>query len=245
MGDKGKKNEVLTRSVRDGIQASLEYAEAEHKRELFRRRLEVARSGLQAYNHGAIKEAVRAFNIYLDIIETWKKAPLGKVTPSHFNIKTDIPELLLISGVYWSMAKIYDRINTPEGQKEFHRYLNQFIIFSKGMPYQALSSETMRKYIKQNVSIHKPELKAAYKQIAVSNCFVATGLVDCVGDQTVERLRFFRDSKLTKLGVGRKFISIYYKLGPAWSNRVDLWPQIFRKALAKVLDAGAWILSLM
>lgn len=222
--------------VRTKIQASIDLAQEEHRRELLRRRIELARHGVRSYQLRRLGEAVRAFHTYLRILEDWKGVPEGGLNPSVFDIKKDVPELLLISGVYWDLLKLYDRTRSPSKQKEFFHYLEKYIVFSKGMPFQPLAAETLRKYISNEKPVHREDFKNAYKMLTGSSCFVATSLMDVSQEGTLPRLREFRDRVLQRSRSGRKFIAWYYSNGPEIASRVDRLPARVRSILGGTLD---------
>lgn len=231
----GDKKESLTEKLRSSIQASIDQSQLEHKRELFRRRLDLARAGLVKYDQHRITEAVRSFLTYLHILETIKKVPEGGLTPSCFDLKQDSQELLLISGIYWDLSKVFDRTTSPENIKDFRVYLQKFIIFSKGMPFQTLASETLRKYIRNEKPVHKAEFKEAYKAIGGSNCFVATSLVDHLDLEDFHQLRRFRDGALSRSSVGRFSIKLYQLGGPYAARALDHAPELCRILVAAVV----------
>lgn len=225
--------------LRKSIQASIDHAEAERKRELWLKRLELARSGVMAYHRKQIPEAVKAFQQYLRILEDGKGIGEGALNPSQFDRKTDLHELLLINGIYWDLAKLFDRTQSPERQREFRTYLQKFILFSKGMPFEMVAAETLRKYISNEKPVHKQVFKDAYKQLVGSNCFVATALLDVTQEQTQPELRRFRDQVLARTQAGRLFIRAYYAIGPQLAAATEKFPQPARKILGRALDSVA------
>jgi hypothetical protein len=225
--------------VRTRIQASIEEAQEAQRRELFRRRLELARNGVKNYQLKRVTEAVRAFHSYIGILEDWKGTPEGGLTPSHFDVKNDLPELLLISGVYWDLAKLYDRTKSVHRKKEFMHYLGKYILFSKGLPYEAVASETLRKYIATEKPVHMDEFKNAYKVLSGSKCFIATSLIDLTEEATIGRLREFRDRRLRPSSAGRVFIAAYERVSPAFAFLLDRAPAGVRRAAAAALDGTA------
>ena len=112
-------------ALRDRIQAQIDQAAEAHRRELFRHRIELARGGVRSYALRRIPEAVRAFSTYIQILEDWKKVPEGGLTPALFDPKDDAAELLLISGVYWDLVKLYDRTKSAERYAEFMGYIEK------------------------------------------------------------------------------------------------------------------------
>jgi len=225
-----------SRKMRDQIDAAIEKARKEHRRDLFRKRIDLARQGVRLYQSRKLPDAVRAFHTYISILEDWKSVPEGGLHPGLFDVKTDLPELLLISGVYWDLAKLYDRTKSSGKQVEFRLYLEKFVVFTKGMPFQALAAETVRKYISIQNPVHRSDFKAAYKQIALTNCFVATALFDVCDAETVDRLRAFREVRLREKPFGRVLIALYERIGPVAADFSELWPQPLRVTAGRCLD---------
>ena len=234
-----------SRKMRDQIEASIEKARAQHRRELFRKRIDLARQGVRLYQNRKLPDAVRAFHTYIGILEDWKSVPPGGLHPGLFDVKNDLPELLLISGVFWDLAKLYDRTKSPEKQREFHEYLEKFVIFTRGMPFQALAAETMRKYISIQNPVHRGAFKSAYKQIALTQCFVATALFDVSEPETVDTLRSFRERILRPRRLGRVFIRFYEAWSPGLAIQSDAWPHAVRRIAGRTLDGIARTLDLL
>jgi len=234
--DKKPEKRAITRARRHA-EMQMEYNEKAHRLAMLRRRIELAQSGVRAFENKKITDAVKAFHSYIRILEDWKGVPEGKLTPSHFDVKADVAELLLISGVYWDLAKLYDRTKSVDKQREFMHYLEKYILFARGMPFQHVCMETMRKYISNEKPVHKPEFKNAFKMLGgKSSCFVATSLMDVCDPATLPRLRRFRDERLTSSRGGRAFIDWYYENGPALALAADRAPQWFRAVLGRTLD---------
>lgn len=223
-------------AIRSRIEAQIEQAERRRKQDMLRRRLEIAGRGVKQYELGKITEAVKQFETYIRILEEWKGAPEGGLTPEHFDKKTEVAELLLISGIYWDLAKVYDHTKSPEKVQLFRHYLNKHVLFTRGYPYQALASETLRKYLSARRCKHTADFKAAYKAVAISQCFVVTSLVDLIEDDTLDLLRQYRDEILIQSNAGRGFIRIYYALGPTAAWIMDRQPRFVRVWSARRLD---------
>lgn len=235
------RDEGLSRTRRK-VQQAVEQAEAEYRRQMLIKRIELASSGLKAFATGKHAEAVKNFKTYLHILEDWKGVGPGGLTPGLFDVQKDAAELLLMSGVYWDLVKLYDRTKSAEKQAEFLGYLEKYILFSKGMPFQALCAETLRKYLATEKPRHRDDFKNAYKMIAVHKCFVATALFDVTDPETIEFLRLFRDEKLSHSPVGRKFIDLYYRHGPRLAELTNRAPRPVRAALGRSLDLMApWL----
>jgi hypothetical protein len=235
---KPKERRATTRARRHA-ELQTEYNEKMHRLAMLRRRIELAQTGVRCYEIGKISEAVRNFHSYLRILEDWKQVGEGKLMPSHFDKKEDVAELLLISGVYWDLTKLYDRTAGERKRGEFQHYLQKYILFSKDMPFEHVCLETLRKYLNNNKARHKAEFKNAYKVMGGSNCFVATALLDVCAEETLPRLREFRDLRLAHSRSGRAFIAWYYRNGPKLATLTDYAPEWLRVAMGKAIDGLA------
>jgi hypothetical protein len=221
----------------------MQRAEVEHRIAMLRRRIDLAQAGVKAYEGHKIAEAVKNFHTYLRILEDWKGVADGGLLPSHFDKKADVAELLLISGVYWDLAKLYDRTSSPDKVKDFHRYMEKYIMFAKGMPFQAVCGETLRKYIAANKPIHMNEFKRAYKMLGKPQCFIATSLLEVSDSQTLPTLRAWRDQSLRKSKIGRGSIALYYRFSPRLAKRLDGAPTWVRRVVALGLDQVARLIA--
>jgi hypothetical protein len=234
--------EGLSRA-RKRVQEAIEKAEAEQKLRLQIARIDLAKQGIGAYQQRKNSEAARKLAAYLRILEGWKGVEEGALAPSLFDPQKDAAELLLISGVYWIMVQIFDRHNGGKPRKEFLHYLEKYVIFAKGMSYQRLCAETLRKYISMGKCQHKSELKNAHKIIGVTKCFIATSLVDVTDLETLPRLREFRDEVLKRKTLGRQFVAWYYRNGPLLAERVERLPHWLRRIMGTSLDIIAKAVS--
>jgi hypothetical protein len=214
-------------------------AEEAKKLELQRKRIELAGKGVDAYSDKHLADAAQSFRGYIKVLEDLKGVPSGGLSPAHFDQKTDIPEMMLISGVYWDLVKLFDRTRSQEKYSEFKGYLSKYIQFTKGMGYQTMASETMRKYIQARRPVHMKDFKDAYKVIQVSKCFIATELVDYTHIDTIPALRDFRDKVLKKNRAGRDFVAWYYRKGPEIAARVSRQREAVKILMGKGLDLVA------
>lgn len=237
-------DDVVTRAKRK-VQRQIEDQERDRKNKLLKRRIEIAVTGVKAQEAGKTMEAMGHYMNYLHLLEDWKGVKSGGLTPTHFDKSKDLYELLLISGMFWDLAKIFDRMKSPDKKKQFLHYLEKYVQFSKGMPFQPLCKETLRKYVQNDKGIHHLEFKNAYKQLggSDSNCFIATALMEEVQPQTIPSLRSYRDKYLLKTARGRAFIAIYYRLGPPLAVVIERLPHSIRVQLAKVIDAIAGLVK--
>ena len=222
--------------LRSTIEKKIEQAKEERKRDMFRKRIDIARLGVADYENKKFVEATKSFHAYIQILEEWKKVPPGGLNPSLFDKKLDLPELLLITGVFWDLVKLYDRTKGERAYKDFKLYLSKYVLFVKGMPFEGLCLETMRKYIQLDKPMHRADFKDAYKKMGGTNCFIAGALLDETDVETIPALRRFRDEHLARRLSGRVFIRTYYRVGPVCAWIVERFPKSGRIALGLALD---------
>ncbi|MBT3979957.1 MAG: hypothetical protein HOE90_01315 [Bacteriovoracaceae bacterium] len=201
-------------------------APAEEKPQLARKKLEdlnkkyqtritVARQGQEAYSTQDYVNAITYYNQYLKIIAEVKGADMATLRPKHFE-KRDTSEMLLISHIYWDLAKIYDL--TPHLKTELRRVLDQFSTFTINQPYQIVNSEMLRKFIKKGRMVNDKIFQESYKKIQVSSkkCFIATYAFGCDAP-TTNRLRLFK-SFVMRRPMGFVLVDHYYRISPHLIN---------------------------
>ena len=177
----------------------------------FGTRITIARQGREAFLVKDYVNALTKYNEYLGILAESKEIQdIYNLSPAMFDTKTQVTELLLISHIYWEIARINEM--TPKLQVNFHKALAQFVRFTTNQPYQVLNAEMLRKYIKKNIKSSKQigSLNEAYSQIYVQSkkCYIATM---CYGEEhpVTNQLRVFK-SHLIKWPLGLELIRIYY-----------------------------------
>lgn len=176
-------------------------------------RITIARQGREAFLQKDYITASRKYSEYLGVLAESKDVEdIFKLTPTMFDQKSQVTELLLISHIYWEVARMNEK--TPKLQKTFFKALFQFVKFTINQPYQVLNSEMLRKYIKKNKQV-TPQLNLlndALAQIHVQSkkCFIAT---ECFGfEHPITRdLRFFK-LDLLKWPLGIKTVELYYRV---------------------------------
>lgn len=232
MADEG--SSPVGKQIQQRIKAAMDLAQEQQKRDMFKRRLEVAKKGIMSLEEGKALEAVYHFRTYLRIVEDGKGVADHGLSPQHFNKETDLQEMLLITGVYWDLAKIYDRSNGPEADKDFRIFLNKFVVFSQGMPYQPVSAETLRKTVSYSRVKHRKEFRAAYVQLTGNKCFVSGALIDLIPENEISRLRALR-TDLLQTGSGRLFVASYNRVGPWMARGILHAPDWFRALCARLV----------
>jgi hypothetical protein len=176
-------------------------------------RITIARQGREYFSQKDYVNAAKKYNEYLGILAELNEVDdIYKLSPPMFDQKAQVTEMLLISHIYWELARIHEM--TPKLQVAYNKCVTQFIKFTANQPYQVLNAEMLRKYIKKNkrVTPQVGVLNQAYQQIFVQSkkCYVSTL---CFGQDGFETL-ILRDFKtlLLKMPMGQSMVSIYYRL---------------------------------
>lgn len=177
----------------------------------YNQRITIAKQGREFFAQKDYVNAAKRYNEYLAILSELNEVEdIYHLTPSMFDEKTQVTEMLLISHVYWDLSRVNEM--TPKLQVAYNKCMKQFVRFTANQPYQVLNAEMLRKYIKKNK--HKtPQLGVlnhTYSEIFVQSkkCYIATM---CFGPNAIETntLRHFK-LKLLQLPFGEKLVSLYY-----------------------------------
>jgi hypothetical protein len=196
-------------------------------------RITIMRQGREAFLAKDYVNATKKYLEYLAILAESKDLDdVFKLSPTMFDKSTQVTELLVISHVYWELARIYEM--TPKLQNNFNKALNQFIKFSVNQPYQVFNSEMLRKYIKKNKnkSIQIGQLNNALSQILIQSrkCFIATEIFG-ESHKTTNQLRLFK-LELLAWPFGEQLVNIYYRLSTNLLDYKDSYfVQLFFSAL--------------
>lgn len=180
---------------------------------------------------GEVSKAVEHYLTYLKALSMYFGIEESKLSPKLFDPK-NIAEQLLISQVYWDLAKAYDR--NPKTIKEANRCLNQFVKFSVGFKYQRVNADTVRKYLRKNQCRNPEIFRETYERIRVTSkaCYIAT---HCYGEDNYRLtiLRDFRDD-IEKTVTGKLLVETYYTFSPKFIAIISKFPQIDRRFQAFV-----------
>lgn len=217
--------------------------EALNKR--YQSRISVAKQGKIAFQNNDFMNAIKFYNMYFKIISDVKEVSDKKINPGLFNKETELSEMMLISHIYWDLAKIYDR--TDNLQNEFRRCLSQFAKFTTGHAYQVVNAEMLRRHIRSGRMIHKNDFVETHKKIYVQSkkCYVAT---HCFGYEH-ENTHSIRKIKpyLLQSHMGYVFTDLYYKYSPSLVRYLQNNPRVdfvFTRLIAKpVLTLFSKIIS--
>lgn len=237
-----KKERPSRTILRSRIEKQLRRQQEEQRKELLRKRVEIAKEGVKLGLEGKPIESVKKYQQYILILEMWKKCGREGLKIDLFDRTKDLYEIVLLSGIYWDMARLYDKAKSADQLAELKLCLNKYVNFSKGMPFQPLSAEALRRYLGSGRCKHRTEFKSAYVSLTGERCFIATSLLDVTSPTTVVRLRNFRDGTLRHSRLGRSFIRFYYRHSRKLIPALDRLPESVRKTAGFFLDQFArWI----
>lgn len=197
----------------DKKKAAEEESRSQYVLQAYKNRLRFVKEGHIYAARNDFTNAASSYHNYLESIALFYGVTQDKLHPSIFKRGTeDIPEQMLMSLVYWEMAKIFDRNPKMAGRLKFT--LDQFVKFSTGNKFQFLNAENMRKYIHKGACVHVKLFDENYKRIQINSkkCFVATFTL---GEGHVDLLTFyqFRD-KILPYRLGQSFVNFYYQFSP-------------------------------
>lgn len=187
-----------------------EERQKEHQAEIFRSRLKYLKQAQALYREEKVSQAIDNYYKYLAVLANNNDTTEDKLSPTMFDPDKDVSELLLISHVYWDLAKAFDR--SPHHQRECLRCLDQFVKFSIGFKYQHVNAQIIRKFNNKKQAHNYKAFEQAYTKIHVSSkkCYIATALYGN-DHQITKDLRQFK-LKIHHHPVGFKFVELYYRL---------------------------------
>lgn len=201
----------------------------------YRDRLKILRKGQEFYQQDDIPKAVDYYTQYLMALAQFHKVEEPKLSPKFFDKEKELAELLLISHVYWDLAKAYDR--SPNLHNESVRCLDQFVKFTTGYKYQYVNARMLRNYIRKRMAHNSKAFKQAYERIQVESkgCFIASDIYGFQHANTKE----LRDIKLriVQTNSGRKLAEFYYQtICPIYFNLFELSPSAHHYMIKKPLS---------
>jgi hypothetical protein len=229
----------LSIRARRKYKAQIEQAARENHIAKFNQRMELAKAGVDACKRKDFKVALQYHHAYLEVLE---KAKGGDLTPKSFDPKHDAAEMLMLTGVYWDLAKIYDKLGGKNNPK-LKLMLAKFVLFSKGMNYQRLSQEMLRKFLTNGGPNNRALFKEAFVKLGGGRCFIATAVEEHCEVGTILVLKRFRDEVLLKNSFGRVFVRIYYGIGPIIAIRLIRSSEKRQKRVADLLGRVASAVS--
>jgi hypothetical protein len=198
----------------------------------FEHRITVARFGKESMDAGNYANALLKYNEYFRIMADVKQVKDAySLTPKNFDPKKDLSEMLMMSHLYFEMARIYDA--SPRFTEEAKKCVDQFVLFSVDQPYQVINSELARKSLRKRSFKNPKFFRDAYEQIFVKSkrCYIVTF---CYGEThpITNQYRQLKDL-LLDYKLGRELVRIYYSYS---SHAVENWKRnFFMKIFAKII----------
>lgn len=180
-------------------------------RHKYENRITIARYGKESLDAGDYGNALKKFMDYLHIMAEIKEVKDAyELRTNHFDSKKEITEMLMISHIFFEMARLYDAV--PKFQSDVVKCLEQFVHFTANQPYQVVNSEMVRKYLKKSNFKNPDTFRNAYQQIYVQSkkCYIVTF---CYGnDHWITReCREFKDW-LLQYSWGQQVVRHYYRI---------------------------------
>jgi hypothetical protein len=198
----------------------------------FEHRITVARFGKESMDAGNYANALLKYNEYFRIMADVKQVKDAySLTPKNFDPKKDLSEMLMMSHLYFEMARIYDA--SPRFTEEAKKCVDQFVLFSIDQPYQVINSELARKSLRKRSFKNPKFFRDAYEQIFVKSkrCYIVTF---CYGDThpITNQYRQLKDL-LLEYKAGQELVRIYYSHS---SRAVENWKgNFFMQVFAKII----------
>ncbi len=228
-------DQSLSVRARKKVKAQMETAERERTAKMSKRRIELVRAGALFFRQGKYRESIQSYYGYIDILEKSRNVARDSLKPKDFDPKKDVAELLLLTGVYWDLCLIHDR-----GGKKTHEklkfFLERFVAFSRGMPFQHVSAELIRKLLVNGNPRNRKDFKDSHIKLGGGKCFLATAVEEHLDPVTLPALRRYRDEVLLVTPCGRIFVRVYYAIGPALARGMIRMPEGFRRGFARMID---------
>ena len=209
---------------------------------LYQNRFKQLRLGQESYKKGNLSKSVEHYSNYLSILAQFFDISKSNLKPELFDQKKDIGELLLISNVYWNLAKIYDK------NKKFQHHsidcLNQFLRFTRGYKHQYANARILKNYINRGRPKNTKEFNRIYEKMKINSspCFVSTY---CFGYNApvTKQLRLFKKD-ISGSSIGDTSIKYYYKYAPILVHFFECHSKIKKIALPpikNILFLIAWL----
>ena len=103
-------------------------------------RIAFVKKGKDAYYSHNFKAALRFYNMYLGALSEYYRVKVDDITPKMLDKKKDLAEILILSQIYFDLAKLYDISPDAKLQIEFKKNLSKFIMFTSGYRFQVANA---------------------------------------------------------------------------------------------------------
>lgn len=203
-----------------GVFIAQQKAMEQKKQELWRGRVNFVKSGHNFMNKQLFSDAAVSYEKYIRTLEIVFDCESGQLSPQIFKEQAKTAELTVITGVYWDLVRIYDTSDKyADRQKVAANQLAKFIGYTPIYAELIRKAQNFLKKGARNPEVIKNFLKAAGQKHG--RCFIATSAFEIPLAHEILVLKKFRDDKLKSSKMGRKFITIYYKVSPAIACHLD------------------------
>lgn len=172
-------------------------------------RITITRHGKEAFDNGEYAIALSRYREYLQVVAEVKEcSDIYALRLSHFNPQQDLTEMMMISQIYFELARIFDAV--PKYSAEVSKCLEQFLHFTINQPYQVINSELLRKYLKRSKFKNHDIFRQHYLQIAIQSkkCYIVTFSLGS-DHQVTQDCREFKDWLLA-YQLGQALVRYYY-----------------------------------
>ncbi len=211
----------------------------------YKQRFTIAKEGKTALNRRDFRMMIYRYSEYLKIMaDTFEVEGVYDLKPTFFDAKKDVAELLLISQIYWELAKVYD--GSSKSRDKLELCLKQFIRFTIGMQFQGLNTEIIRKELKRkkfkNKELILKCLEGIYKES--SGCYIATYFE--AEQNSLATLRYFKKQFLNQSKSGQKIVFYYYETSPLLIdilNKYTLLKKLSHKPMLFSINVFCFILK--
>lgn len=189
----------------------------------YENRITTVRFGKESLDMSDWGNALSKWTEYMKTIAEAKRVKdIYSLRTSHFDPKKEITEMLMISHLYFEMARMYDA--HEKFHEESKKCLEQFVHFSANQPYQVVNSELVRKWLKKSTFKNPMAFRLAYQQIFVQSkkCYIVTF---CYGetDKMTADYREFKDWLLDRRW-GQQLVQVYYRYSSEIVPRMEQRP---------------------
>lgn len=194
-------------------------------RHKYENRVTIAKFGKESFDLGDYGNAVKKYTEYLEILaEVLECKDIYSLSIDKFNPKNELTEMLMISHIYFELARIYD--SNEKFHDEARKCLDRFVHFSINQPYQVVNSELIRKYVKKSRLKLMGDFQNSYHQIYIQSkkCFVVT---HCYGEthKITQDYRSFKEWML-EYSWGHQFVQNYYAYSPRLITWCEKYPRL-------------------
>jgi hypothetical protein len=200
---------AVKQSGRDKREEREKFLKLKHR---YEHRITIAKNGNIANRSGDFGNSIKKYTDYLGILAEVNKCDIYSLSPDMFDHKKQVTEMLVISQIYFELAKLFDLSERFEG--ECIKAMDRYIAFSVNQSYQVVNSEVLRKSLRKGKMKHPEHFFAAYKLIQVKSakCFIATF---CFGNDSLETTHLRAVKKnLLKSPYGFELVDFYYRFSP-------------------------------